>query len=543
MYSLLEQPAALSLSKNNAIFRWQLIGSDSQAEKVRKGPGVKMTFPNTLDAGEILGSEVIFTSTDGTSITFSFVNSAVNDNQISAVINAPPSIDYESWIALTVLPKFKNHPQIAPFFEVTLNGTYEIIFRSKKYTDGLTPSLDITNFEELTKTNLTAPADNKVVNHRMVYEVFFERNYKAGDYVRVFEGLCTANTEGVCKADIARLLNDELLLCDIIKPFNATTPRILNNSRRYYVRYTDESGDPVVRNAWTVSAIKMVMLGGVPKNMDADYGFISSLSQNALLTNAPTAKIVSIDQLHYLAWINYTGSVKNVKTQFFFTANTEPTSLNTLLSAISVQPFETVLIPLRADLIELPADLLKYQVRVLDNTGGLPLSEWRSYNVSYEFEEHRRYLQYINAFGVPESVNCTGTLNSSLEIERELSTATEGTMQVTRQNRAKMRLPMAYNVGYMSRWEIEAMYDGMIENTFFEVDTEGYIKLNVLTKKLPNFGSETVEHTLTIDAEPAYDVENFGTMAYNLMNNSDANAPSWMTMTEKLWRKIHLKKW
>jgi hypothetical protein len=543
MYSLLEQPAALSLSKNNAIFKWQLIGSDSQSEKVRKGPGVKLTFPNTIDAGEILGSVVVFTSTDGTSITFSFVSSAAADNQISAVINTPPSISYESWIALTVLPKFKNHPQIAPFFEVTLSGLYEIVFRSKKYTDGLTPALDITAFEELSKTTLAAPADNKVVNHRIVYEVFFEKTYKAGNYERVFEGLCTANTEGVCKADIAKLLHDELLLSNIVKPFNTAAPQILNNSRRYYVRYTDESGDPVVRNAWTVSAIKMVMLGGVPKNLDADYGFISSLSQNALLTNAPTAKIVTIDQLHYLAWINYTGSAKNVKLQCFFTANTEPTDLNADLSAISVQPFETVLIPLRADLIELPANDLKYQVRVLDNTGGLPLSEWRAYNVTYEYEEHRRYLQYINNFGAPESVMCVGTLNSSLEIERELSTTTEGTLQVTKQHRAKMRLPMAYNVGYMSRWEIEAMYDGVIENTFFEVDTEGYIKLNVLTKKLPNFGSETVEHTLTIDAEPAYDMENFGTMAYNLMNNSDANTPNWMTMTEKLWRKVHLKKW
>ena len=537
MYTLLESAQPVTLSRNAARYRWQLKGSDGLPEATRKGAGVGLVFPGSIAVGAIDGNSFVFTPSEGAVVTFVFKPVPANDNEILSYQGG----SYAAWLSDFVLPKLQKHRFLSPFWEASLTGT-TIEIRSKLYSDGLTATIDVTNFSVATTTTLAAPADNALANHRIHYEIMFESVYESGFYEKVFEGIATPDTGGVCRADVAKILHDNLLKSTAGDAYdvNISVPTIANNMRRWYIRFQEQSGSPVTSGNWANFGVCYTILGGIPVTLENDFGFINSLSvDNSILSNMPNHREVGENEPHFLAWFNFTNEVKTVQLKVTDTTTHDPT-----YGSIEVQPNETALFPLKSTLLNLPANTIKFCVAVYDMVASANISPLRVYYISQDYFEFEKYLQYINAFGCPESVRVQGTLSSSVDIERATTQLTDvAYITNLKQYRSQFKMPMSYRVGYPSRWVLEAMLDGIISNSFYEVDEKGFIPLSITDKKTPAIDSEGVLFAMTINAEPTYNAENYGTAAFNTPVDADLDNDNWMSMSEKVWRRIWLRPW
>jgi hypothetical protein len=494
--TLLSNPGAITFAHNPCII--QLRADDGVEIFDALGATAKIVY---LDADRFATNDdlvIAYDEPDGTSETITFTAKAVADDDNEIPDASFTGSDSEYW--LEIRNKLAAHPRVSPFFSVDLisESGNKIRIRTRSTDAGW--ALTVTNDAGLTVEDVAATDTTLPQNYKVRLEVFVEETYREGDFVRAaqLEGYPEAGT-GQVLFDIASILaaNCRATRLEPLTPiFGTNTPELADNIRRYYFRYTEESGAPVVAEEWSYSATKLAMDGGVSQALFAETDFFAGLTDDdSLLTWMPNNRKIGLEQPEFLPWYNFNSvAVDAFLLVTWFDINDNATTEVVVFDGapLTVRSKEVGLFPVSPTALGIDgeANCYKYKVRVVEESGVSGVYNYHSQEVTYyvdrEYYESERYLQYINSFGVPDVWRCTGELGKRLKVDRNIMAKSlkAGYSQYdsdSAQYGRTIQNELVYRTGFMTADEAIAIQQLLISNDVYDVSAAGYIPLRLLT--------------------------------------------------------------
>lgn len=491
----ISQPGAIAFARNPVII--QLQANNAGVPYDATGVGSKMTYVATDRFAVNATLTITYTEPDTTSevVTFTAKASPSGTNEIPASGFSGTNTQYWEQVRSIVA----THPRIAPYFDVATiseGGALKLRVRAKSTATGW--AVAITNSASFSVSAEAAAASTLPANYKGLLQVFFENTYEAGNYelVAELEGIPAAQT-GFMYFDISSVLGacvKQARTEPLVPVYGTNTISLAGNIRRYYVRYTEQYGTPIDNQEWQYSDVKLCMDGGVSQSVFADGDFFAGLdSSDSLLTWMPDGRQIAIGQPEYLAWYNYTTEQRSVRIemQWYDIDNNAISTATRHLTAYAVEANEVALLPVEPSVLGLDVipDAYKYRVRVVYYNDALAwegLSQWRTYYINTKYTESTRNVQYLNAFGVPETWRCTGVWSKRLSVNRSVSSrplqpgyneyATD-----TFQYQRSFQNELTYRTGFITQAEAEALQELLISGEVYDVTDAGYIPLRVTT--------------------------------------------------------------
>lgn len=508
------EPLAISLSKNVIYYgltNGLLAGRGVQAGYVT--PNTKIPNGNTLVINWNDADNIDY------SVTFTAVANPTADNHIQDNSTAD---DFLTWFQL-VADKIQAHPSIAPFFKTFIGDddpVYTLTIEAKEISTDWSVEFDITGItvsQTSTTQDLTIVNSNLPANYKIHFEVFFEKSYLSNDWEQVVKLEGTPDAENKIAFQIDSILNAEIKKSYTSAPIpniSTTQAYIADNIRRYYVRYTEESGSPATKSAWTTGSIKTVLCGEIDQEEFARSNFFDGLdSSNSLLSNFPDNKEVSKTQPNYLQFYNYSANEINVNLRIFvYDEMNVQTQIVSPLDDITVKANQTAVFPIGYEELGLSTagvDIKYYTVKVIDaDTQGTDYSQFRTIIVDDAHQEHERFMLYLNAFCLPEVIRCIGEQSTDLTVTREESKKIlppdyTTTAEETIQHNEDYQVSYTYRTGYLTKAEKIALQEMIIYNDLFEIQDNGYLALYITDRsfKMVN-GDRQNRFTLDFKAKP-----------------------------------------
>lgn len=545
---VVDEPVEIVLARNPAIL--QLRSDVTPAVGAR----ALMAIPALSDrfaTGETLS--VTYTEPDATTETviFTAVASPADDDKIPDASWAGTNAAY--WVA--VAQAVAKHPRIAPFFTseiVTISGSS---YLQVKAIDAVsTWEVDMSNDPGYTVTQEASEPDSTPDNYRVLVEVFFEKSYRSGNYERVaqLEGFPAPDT-GFMYFDLSNILEAQ---CRANRPeplvpqFDTSTLAIADNLRRYYLRYTEESGTPATTAEWQYGNLKYAMDGGISQSLFAEAGYAGYLdgldADNALLSWMPDGRSMGENQPEYLPWYNHTGETKEIVLQRIqYNVDTGVAAGTAYLyegAAVPVRQYETLLIPVGPALMSISgSNIYKYTVRVVDAAsdyeGSAPeyLSQPRRYYIDRKYTESQRYIEYVNGFGAPECWRCTGEWAKKLSVKRDtadvaLAPGYNALASETLQYARQSETPLTYRTGYLRKGEAEVLQELLMAGQVYDVGEDGYIPLRLTGTSFAVTSTRENLHAYSIEAVPRLDMRNFSKRTV-----TSGTADAWQETNDDAW--------
>lgn len=519
----ISQPGAIAFARNPVIF--QLKSDNAGTPYDATGIGSKMTYLATDRFAVNATLTITYTEPDTTSevVVFTAKASPSGTNEIPASGFTGTNTQYWEQVRSIVAA----HPRIAPYFSVatiTEGGALKLRVRAKSTATGW--AVAITNSASFSVAAEAASASTLPANYKVLLEVYFESTYKQGDYelVAELEGIPAPQT-GFMYFDLSSVLG----ACSrgartepLVPVYGTSSTSLAGNIRRYFVRYTEQYGDPVDNQEWQYSDIKTCMDGGVSQSVFAEGDFLAGLdSSDSLLTWMPDGRQIGIGQPEYLAWYNYTGEQRSVRIemQWYDIDNNAISTATRHLTAFAVQPYEVALLPVEPSVlgIDVIPDAYKYRVRVVYFNDALAwegLSQWRTYHIDTQYTESYRHVQYLNSFGVPETWRCTGVWSKRLSVTRSVSSralqpgyneyATD-----TFQFQRSFQNELTYRTGFVTQAEAEVLQELLIGGEVYDVTSAGYIPLRVTTDTATVTETRQELHSYAFTTLPRLDMLNY----------------------------------
>lgn len=450
--------------------------------------------------------------------------------------------DTEYWAA--ILEKVSQHPRIAPFFTV-----YVVAGSPNKLTivaKSLGWTLEVTNDAGLTVNAVAEVASTLPANYKVKLEVFFENTYREGDYelAAQLEGIPEPGT-GYVYFDLSSVLTAECRAAraePLVPQFGTATPFLADNFRRYYYRYTEESGEPVEAENWTYADTKVAVDGGVSQALFAEGDFLGALDgENALLTWMPDGKKVGYDQPEYLAFYNHTASTRSFYVRVIWydiTDGTASTATDYFTPGLSVRSGEVGVFPVWPALFGLDLEPTAYKYTVQVGYTGISFtdeSQARTYYIDREYYESERHLMYLNGFGVAETWRCTGEIRKSLRVARQTAakpllpdynSLASDRFQYGRQ----FDVEFTYRTGFLTKSEAESLQELLIAGEVYDVAEAGYIPLQITGNDFRVTETRQELHAYEFVATPRLDMKN-----YSRKQLATIGSEAWLDEKDEPW--------
>lgn len=522
--TLLEQPATMCFARNQAIVK--LFANNAGALYDAIGPGSKITYVATDRFAVNATITITYTEPDATTeaVVFTAKASPATDNEI--VATGYSGTDAQYWEA--VRAKIAAHPRIAPYFDVqtiTESGNLRLRVRAKSTEAGW--SVVITNSASFTVTAVAAAASTLPANYKVLLDVYIETSYKAGTYTQAAQllgypeqgtGNVVFDISGILAAGCKSSRNEPQ-----IPTYGTTSIQRCDNTRRYYFRYSESYGVPIVAQDWAYSAVKYCMDGGLSQSLFAETpDYLGDLSAtDSLLTWQADGKALGISSPEYLNWYNYTGEQRSIRVemQYYDIDNNALSTATRHHTAKAIDAYETATLPVSPELLGLDtiADAYKYRVRVVYLDDALiwqPLSQWRTYLIDRSYYESERQIQYLNAFGMPECWRCTGNWSRRLSIDRSIATrpVVPGYNQyATEQWQFERRFQneIIYRTGFITYAQSETLQEMLISGEVYDVTSAGYIPLRLTTNDFAVNETRQEIFSYTFTALPRLEMVNY----------------------------------
>lgn len=425
--------------------------------------------------------------------------------------------------------KIKAHHRIAPYFTVTvagLLGPWNLTLKSRSSDPDWVVTL--ANTAGMAVTATAATDDNTPVNYSVLLEVYFESSLRAGDYSLAAQLKNTPDTDGYMTFDLSSILAAECraALKDPVVPAWSTSDTYEGqNVRRWYFRFTEQYGTPIVVQDWEYDDVRLTMNGGVSQSLWADpFGggfYLPTLSAtDSLLTWMPDGRKLGLKQPEFLAWYNWDSEDRYVLVEMKWVDITDGTvsSVTQLLSEVKVRPGEVGMLPVNPTILGLDteANAYKYQVRVVyqDGASFIGVSQWRTYLIDRDYYRSERYVQYLNGFGVPECWRCTGVWSKKLGVDRQVaeSPLLPGYNEFATdrfQFSAQWDQELTYRTGFLTRGQADVLQEMLIAGEVYDVSEEGYIALQITTNSFQVTDTDEDLHSYQFTAQPRLDMRNY----------------------------------
>jgi len=547
----------------------ELLSNDSGTQYAAKGPRANMTAGSSDMFAEDETFTVEYEDPDGFGQTIVFTakpnytddESYIPDDSWGGTLT-------EYWNAIRDI--VQAHHLLSPYFTVTRTGPlggYQIRIQTNSAETGWSVTTD--DSHGFTHSVTAATSDTTPANYRVRLEVFFEKTYLGGDYVLAAQLEGAPGTDGYTRFDISQILEAQ---CRAWRPepfvptFGTDAAAIADNLRRYYVRYTEEYGTPAEMQPWEYDGLKYCVDGGLSQELFGEYygaalsaGYFSDLDEtDCVFSWMPDGKSISLDAPEYHAWHNHTTGTASVVLQVVaYSVDTGSAATPEYVYAdFSARRYETVLFPVAPDILTaagvtaFDGDTYKFDVRVVDAesdyAGGDPvyLGPKRTYYIDRTYYESKRYVQYLNSFGCPEVWRCTGELDKKLKVDR--STAVRGLQPgynsfATDQHQyaRAFNQELVYRTGYLRRGEAEVLQEMLLCGELYDVSTDGYIPLQILTESFAVTSTYENRHAYQFNVRPRLDMRNYSKK--KLIAAADANA--WQEVGPQAWFDTFLISW
>jgi hypothetical protein len=554
MITLLTTPPNPALSRNPVTWKFRVTDGDG----VPYGPRGNVATLEAQAGSFLVGNTFSLSWEDqaglARSITFSCV---ANPTTIVQVTAAPVTLAHYEAIAA----KVQAHYIISPLFDISAEQLAPTQFAlravARETNHDFLLAWDDAGLSGTTTTSATTPVpDNTPDNLALFLDVFFEQEYEGGDYRKsVSLRSLPSKQAGEAIFNLSNILDREIARTAARPPlpvFSASDTELAQNLRNYYVRYRQQyDGASDFLRDWQYLGTSRVLWGGISQALSAqttDYmGNINAGS--SLLTWYPDGKTVAPQQPEWLPWYNYTLTSKNVILEV--KRFTEEEQLNTFFAhedGIAIQPGETALIPAGPEQIDLADTVVKYTVRIVDETSdweeGNPvyLSPARTFYIDRDHYDEQRFLMYLNGFGVPCTLRCIGEHSKELEIERQIA---ERTLMPDYDDQAEelfqfdyfLQQVFTFRTGFLTRAEIEALQEMLAYNHLYEVDSEGYIPLLITADQFRITETRQSLHSLEIPCRPRLRAK---------MYSGDTSVPmmlAWRTTGSSFWQTTFGSQW
>lgn len=547
--TLIAQPGEIVFSKNPVVFQLRAAATVGGPTYAAKGVGAYFQAPLTgrFPSGSTVTLD--YTEEDGTmeSVT---VTAGTGDDQLPDASFTGTDSEYWAFFAA----QLQGHPRVGPFFTATpvaAGSDIRLTVREKSALAGW--AVTLANSAGFAVTPLAATGDSTPANYRVLLEVFFEKTYRGGDYISaaLLEGLPDADT-GFLFFDLQSILEAQCRAyrSEPLVPVWATNaPQIADNLRRFYVRYTEEAGNPVTTQEWQYTAIKLALDGGISQSLLAEIpDYLEQLDDtNNILSWLPSGKQVVKNAPEYISWFNSTGSDAEVRLnrQKYTDVDGLPFENQTwyYVSPITARPYETVIFPLRPLLQSGDFDgAYKSVLRVLDAADN-EISPAITLYHDKNYYESKRHIQYLNSFGVPENWTCRGQLDKSIQIDRSVAQRplapgydTYATDTYNYFSEAEYRY--LYRTGWLRKSEAETLVEMLQAQGVYDVSEDGYIPLRLATNDFKVTATRENLHAYEFAAIPRLKMRNF---SKRQVNAQDVNA--WQDETGAFYFDENLQPW
>lgn len=523
MIALLQLPSYVTLARNQNLALFRVTDPDGRAYGPR-GAEARITVDTASSPGLTDGDTITleYTSFPGAApVTIVFTGSAAvganNLPLLAGTVDAPYMI--------SVISKIAAHPQVAPFFTIDFPATtgteYAIALVANDTLEDWAPTFAVVGPSGWTVADTAALPDNTPDNHRVIVELFWEVGYLGGGFRRVAAMQPAYDRQGLVWLHLQDLFTAQWQATQATVPIpqDITQPTRADNLRRYYLRYTEASGNPLEYDEFQSSAVQMVMWGGVGNRYWSAGNPLDGLTDIAsLLHYYPSGKPVAPRQPEWLAWYNYTGEVVTLQLELVATANDNTDEAPIILyptTPLTLQPGETALFPAGPQAVQVDtATVRKYTLTVQKNTGDT-LSEPRTYWIDNLYHEDMRILQYLNSFGIPETLRCTGRLSHNLKIDRgdtrrNLDVGYFGPSRERIQWDFEGEPVYTYRSGYLPPQAVRALQELMLYNEVWEAITPGnWRAMHVLNRSMPLPETGQVLNAVEIQATPSISMGNY----------------------------------
>lgn len=547
---LLSAPETITFARNPAIFkvRADTDGGGTLYDALGVRSTLAAAYSDRFATNETV--TVAYTEPDGTTETVVFTAKAVYDDEFEIPDASFSGSNSEYWNAVIAI--IGGHSRIAPFFRVYNAGNVLVTIEARSTETGW--DITTTTSSAFTVTNYDAVASTLPENYRVLLEVYVERTYRGGDYRLSAQlyGKPEAGT-GYVYFDVSSVLAAECRASraePLVPVWDTTEPVLADNVRRYYVRFTEEYGEPPVAQDWEYGGgVRMAMDGGISQALWAEGDFLGSMdSDNALLTWMPDGKKVGLTQPEFLAWYNHTGATASVRIEMQW-YNVNDGGLSTAAfffgtDPLSVRPGEVALLPVGPAVLGLDteADAYKYRVRVVI-TGDVVRSQWRTYRIDRDYYESERYLQYLNGFGVPEVWRCTGDFSKRLRVDRQTAERPllPGYNELASdrfQHSRQWDHDLTYRTGYLTRLEADGLQDMLLAGEVYDVSAAGYIPLQITTGDFRVGETRRDLNFYEFSARPRLSMKNYSRKAITVIGSDawlDENGEPWWTDLTVAW--------
>lgn len=570
MITLISIPPSPALSRNPVRYKLRSVDATGMAYGPMGSSATLQITNNAFQAGETVTLSYVDEDSLTTSITFTAAADPAGINQVQS-----HTVGLTLTGAQQIAAKIQAHYRIAPFLIVSVEALSinSFLFTARARDASRDWEVDWDG------SGLTAPvtvlqspnaADNTPASYKVLLDIFFEDAYEAGTFTQVASLTATPDAAGDMNFDLQRVLDGQCKYSLQEPPLPAVGNDAYlraDNLRRFYIRYREQYDDITdLAKAWNHLGTALVQHAGISQAAWASANdFLANVtSATSILTYYPDRKVLGATQEDYLPWYNYTGSalqtvdltdLVRLNITAYDEDNTATSSTKGLPVSLSIAAGETLLIPTGPAQLGIDAATVKYTVQLVRvvTSGGLDpviteLSPVRTFYVDHDYYEDPRTIFYLNSFGVPCSLRCTGELTESMQVERRVAQRllhdfTPDTQELYQSDR-DYSAQYTYRSGHLRKSEAIALQDMLVENLAYEQGTDGYYSLQILTDSFQITETRQQLHQVTFQARRSLREINFsGSQAMDTVDIADwlleGEAGGWQLENENaLWGLI-----
>jgi hypothetical protein len=391
--------------------------------------GIKHKFKLQFIAFQNNGVTLTITAL-GQNIVFTFKQfGPFADNEIRSLIGGFPLSD---WVEQYIYPAMLRNYVLDRNYNITFSGN-EITFEAKEAGTRYAINATVPNVN-IIKSTITVGVDEvKRDNFNLVFDVYAEKTYMAGDYELIWPSMGVPDAQKRVRFDISKALTRSIK--PKFPPFATLVANgafVANLPRRYYAKYAEAFGEPMQVKGYdffAAQSLTLALFGGKKKlnikDTDLTTNYINAAVPK-LLTSMPNGIEVGPNQPQYLSvyWpLGVSGSY-NVKARvkLYYQDGTSSEDLTAYTSAQT----QKAIITFSAGYAQLGINGLKdstktvvaYDVWLADN-GNVQRSQKFNFKVNHDYFRNNRYFIFINSFGCLETVWFTGNRKVQTQMDND----------------------------------------------------------------------------------------------------------------------------
>lgn len=360
---------------------------------------------------------------DNTPIVINFIGNVLAANVFEVHGNYTP--DAMNTYANNLLAELQLNHALNSYFDIVIvsSSASQAVF---KFTSKDGSEFTYTGSMTSTTDAYTAgTADTYAENYKIVIELWQETAFQSGVYERIETLQQTPDEAQKTSFDISAIV--EKLLRHELPEYLASAAKIKNTTSiqaRFYIKYTDKSGNPVVQNNWNIElSDHLAFLAGVPYPDFPTSGIPADLYGKAL-TRKPKTLTVIPEQQEYLYFINDKSDVApQLECTVYFTDGSSMSYAPTI-TADTVKKNQIAWLSCGYNQLDIgSADanktVHKYTVRVWDGTNYF--TETFTFLVDLKYQEHPRQFLLPNGLGGYDTLYCSGYGQKVLQRQVEIS--------------------------------------------------------------------------------------------------------------------------